>query len=112
MKEPVRPEEKPKEDPRATDEMRAVNEADLESVSERNEHIRKENLRTIFSMGVRCLLVLIFTLVGITLTIVAVHYLGPKEWGWLEEKTLNIVTTSLFSGSISVFIGLYVRDRL
>ena len=53
-----------------------------------------------------------FILIAVALIAVAWHYLAPASWHWMDEEALGTVSTVLFSGTLYVFLGLYVRDRV
>ena len=53
-----------------------------------------------------------FLLIAVALVIVAWHYLAPAAWHWMDDEALGTVSTVLFSGTLYVFLGLYVRDRV
>ena len=106
-KPPIIPEEEPKTDPRAEEEVHALAlQKQLEVTERRQEHQRSENLRILFARGVMCLVALIFVLVACALFAVAWHYLTPASWHWMDEKALETVSTVLFSGTLFVFLGL------
>ncbi len=77
-----------------------------------SEHRRNEWMRYLISIGTVTVLGIAFFLVSCALITVAVHYLAPLHWRWLEDHNLQTVTTILGSGSIFSVISLYVRDRL
>lgn len=109
----IRPEEIPEEaDPRAEGETRGMAAQDLGAESLRSEHRRKEKLRNVFAAGVRALIIVIFVLIGIALLLVAWHYLGLERYKWIPDEDMKTVSTVLFSGTLFVFLGLYVRDRV
>ena len=111
---PILPEEEePSRDDRAKEEVDALAlRRELEATERRQEHLRAEKLRNLFAKGVRCLITLIFSLVACALIVVAWHYLTPASWHWVEDEALGTVSTVLFSGTLFVFLGLYVRDRV
>ena len=92
--------------------MSALKTQALSDESQRNEHNRNEKLRNVIARGVWCLLVVIFILVVIALLILAWHYLGPKEYKWVSDENLRFVGAILSSGTISAFLGHYVRNRI
>lgn len=109
----IRPEEIPKTaDPQAENEISATKNQALSAESQRNEHNRNEKLRNVIALGVRGLLFVIFLLVGISLLILAWHYLGPEDRRWISDENVRFVGAILSSGTISAFLGHYVRDRL
>lgn len=109
----IRPEEVPKTtDPQAENEISAIKNLALSAESQRNEHNRNEKLRNVIASGVRSLFFVIFCLVGIALLILAWHYLGPEDRRWVSDENLRFVGAILSSGTISAFLGHYVRDRL
>ena len=109
---PIRPERTPDEDAEAQKELLALDRQELEADKQRKEHARQEKLRSVFSFGVRFLLLLIFFLVASALAVVSWHYLGPANRHWMDDAALKTVSTVLFSGTLFVFLGLYVRDRV
>lgn len=110
---PIRPEKKPDEDDaRAKQEVEALESQALGADRQRKEHARQEKLRNVFAFCVRVLLALIFFLVATALVCVAWHYLMPESRHWMPEGALKTVSTVLFSGTLFVFLGLYVRDRV
>ncbi len=84
----------------------------LETKRKRREHERSELLKTIFAAGTNLLLWTAFLLVWSAMITVSWHYLTPSSWHWLEKTALDAITTTIFSGSLLAFLGLYVRDRL
>ncbi len=90
--------------------MSALEQQELDAKG--NEHARKEKLRNVFGLGVRVLLVVAFGLIVSALVVLAWHYLGPKEYWWVSENKLQTISTVLFSGTLFVFLGLYIRDRV
>lgn len=110
---PIPSEDGPSSDARAQEEADAFAlRRELEATERRQEHLRAEKLRNLFAIGVRCLVALIFFLVACALIVVALHYLTPASWHWMEDEALGTVSTVLFSGTLFVFLGLYVRDRV
>lgn len=110
---PIPPEKEPSTDATAQKEVDALElRLELEATEARQEHLRREKLRALFAKGVVCLVALVFLLVGCALIAVAWHYLTPVRWHWMEEEALGTVSTVLFSGTLFVFLGLYVRDRV
>lgn len=109
---PIRPEKTPDEDARAQEELRALESQQLEADRQRREHARQEKLRNVFAACVRSLLVLVFILVALALVSVAWHYLTPASGHWMTAEALKTVSAVLFSGTLFVFLGLYVRDRI
>ena len=109
---PIRPEKAPEEDAQAKKELQALEAQRLEADRQRKEHTRLEKLRGVFAFGVRFLLVLIFLLLANALWIVSWHYLMPESLHWMTDDALKTVSTVLFSGTLFVFLGLYVRDRI
>jgi len=109
---PIPPEEEPSSDARAGEEVDALGRRELEATERQQEHLRGEKLRNLFAIGVMCLVALIFVLVGCALVIVTWHYLAPTWLHWMEDEALGTVSTVLFSGTLFVFLGLYVRDRV
>ena len=105
--------ETPTSDTQAVEEVNALEQQkELEATERRQEHKRREVLRTIFAIGVECIVVLMFLLILIALVVVALHHLAPATWHWMDDEALGTVTTVLFSGTLYVFLGLYVRDRV
>ena len=109
---PIRPEQKPDKDAHAQEEVEALEREDLEAVERRQEHQRRERLRSLFANGVMALIVVIFVLVAFALVSVAWHYLGPSQAHWMDDDALGTTSTVLFSGTLFVFLGLYIRDRV
>ena len=110
---PIPSEEEPSSDEKAEEEVDALSlRRELEATEKRQEHLRAEKLRNLFARGVRYLVALIFVLVALALLFVALHYLTPASWHWMEDEALGTVSTVLFSGTLFVFLGLYVRDRV
>lgn len=110
---PIPPEEAPSDDARAKEEVDALAlRSELHATETRQEHQRREKLRAIFAKGVALLVILVFILVGFALLFVAWHYLTPASRHWMEDEALDTVSTVLFSGTLFVFLGLYVRDRV
>lgn len=110
---PIPLEEEPSSDAIAKEEVDALAlQKNLEATERRQEHLRREKLRVLFARGVMCLVAIIFFLVACALFVVAWHYLTPASWHWLEDEALGTVSTVLFSGTLFVFLGLYVRDRV
>ena len=109
----IRPEQTPQEDGQAQREVEALeDQRELEADQRRQEHRRREKLRGAFAFGVRILLGVIFFLVANALWIVAWHYLMPESGHWMTDDALKTASTVLFSGTLFVFLGLYVRDRV
>lgn len=114
----IRTEALPKQDEYAKAEIesverkRDIEEKTLDSLGRKKEYERKEKLRDVFGMGARCLLGLGFFIVGISLMLVAWHYLTPDSWHWMLGDRLDTMRTALFSGGLFAFLGLYVRDRI
>ena len=96
----------------AQEEELAIQQDRLESNKQHKEHIRQESLREAFAKWVNRLLILIFALIGLALLSVVFHHLAPVCWRWMPEDDVNTVSTVLFSGTLFVFLGLYVRDRV
>lgn len=109
---PIPPEKAPEQDAQAQEEVEALEQKELEATARRQEHQRREGLRTVFATGVGYIVALMFLLIAVALVIVAWHYLAPATWHWMDEEALGTVTTVLFSGTLYVFLGLYVRDRV
>ena len=105
--------EEPSSDAIAQDEVDAFAlRKELEVTELRQEHQRTERLRIWFAIGVRLLVAIIFFWIAIALSVVAWHYLTPESLQWMEPDALGTVSTVLFSGTLFVFLGLYVRDRV
>ena len=62
--------------------------------------------------GIGTIVALLFLLTAVALVVVAWHYLTPAAWHWMDDDALGTVSTLLFSGTLYVFLGLYVRDRV
>ena len=109
----VRPESRPAaDDPQAQRERGAAEQQALEADRRRQEHRRQEKLRDVFAFGVRVLLVVVFILLAATLVALAWHYIGSPEYLWIPDDKLETISTVLFSGTLFVFLGLYIRDRV
>lgn len=102
----------PARDAQAQDEVEALEKKDLEATERRQEHQRREVLRTVLARGVGYIVALMFLLIAVALVAVAWHYLAPAAWHWMDDEALSTVSTVLFSGTLYVFLGLYVRDRV
>ena len=100
------------DDSQAKAETLALQTQNLEVDKQAKEHLRQEKLRGVFSYCVIAILVLIFVLVGLSIISVVFHYLAPEKWHWMEPGNVKTVSTALFSGTLFVFLGLYVRDRV
>lgn len=109
---PIPPEKTPERDVQAQEELDAADRKILDATERRQEHQRREDLRAVFAKGVGCLVALMFILIAVALIAVAWHYLAPASWHWMDEEALGTVSTVLFSGTLYVFLGLYVRDRV
>ena len=113
---PIQPEQKPPidaQDAQAQAEMDALKQQrELDADEKRQDHQRREALRGVFAQCVRRLIALVFILVGTALSVVAWHYLGPSSLHWMSDDARETVSTVLFSGTLFVFLGLYVRDRV
>ena len=109
---PIRPERAPADDVKAEREARAIEKQALEADGQRQEHVRREKLRGVFAFCVRVFVVLVFLLIAAALLILAWHYLAPARMHWIADDALEKVSTVLFSGTLFVFLGLYIRDRV
>ena len=113
VKRSIQPEEIPDTaDPRTEREMSALKTQALSAESQRNEHNRNEKLRNVIAWGVWGLLSVIFILVAIALLILAWHYLGPEDRKWMSDENRMFVGAILSSGTISAFLGHYLRIRI
>ena len=108
----ISPESPPGTDVTATTEQNDIDRGRLDRESQLAEHKRSERLRDYFGYGTIGLLCTAFILIFFAILSVGWHYLTPTEWHWLEKATLDTLTTTIFSGSLFVFFGLYIRDRL
>lgn len=108
----IRPEQAPADDVKAKQEVRALEKQALEADGQRQEHARREKLRGVFATCVRGLVVLVFLLLAAALLILTWHYLAPADMHWVADDALEKVSTVLFSGTLFVFLGLYIRDRV
>lgn len=102
----------PPQDDKASTEQSKIEEASLETLSKRAEHLRTEKFKNAFSKGVIVLVYVAFGLISVTILCVAWHYLAPPSWHWIDRETLNTITTSIFSGSFFAIFGLYIRNKL
>lgn len=110
---PISPEQTPENDTQALEEVKALEQQkQLEATERRQEHQRREVLRTVFARGVGYIVAILFLLIAVALVVVAWHYLAPAAWHWMDDEALGTVSTVLFSGTLYVFLGLYVRDRV
>lgn len=94
------------------EEFAALQQQELDASSRKNEHVRKEKLRDVVSVGVLCLAILVFILVAVALVCVAWHYLAPETHRWMSERKVEVVSSILVSGPIFVLLSTYVRDRI
>ena len=109
----IPPEQTPERDAQAKEEVKALKEQrEFDATERRQEHQRREVLRTVFARGVGYIVALMFFLIAVALVVVAWHYLAPSDWHWMDDEALGTVSTVLFSGTLYVFLGLYVRDRV
>ena len=108
----INPEKESTENQQAHKESRAMEKQNLEDQKQRQEHKRQEWLRGVFALGVIGLLILIFVLIGLALLAVTWHYIAPVKLHWIPDAKLKTISTVLFSGTLFVFLGLYVRDRV
>lgn len=99
-------------DPNATTEQEEISKQTLDQKTQVAEHTRKERMRQCFGWGTIAVLCTAFMLIIVAIIVVGLHYLTPSSWHWLEDSSLDAITTTLFSGSLFVFFGLYVRDKL
>lgn len=109
---PIPPERTPERDAQAQQEVKALEQRELDATERRQEHQRREVLRTVFARCVGYIVALMFFLIAVALVVVAWHYLAPSAWHWMDDEALGTVSTVLFSGTLYVFLGLYVRDRV
>ena len=108
----VRPEAKTRgQDAQAHREVEALRRSEALQ-SEQNERLRKEKLRDVFALAVRCMVVLVFGLIALAPVALTWHYIGHQKLTWIPDEKLETVSAVLFSGTLFVFLGLYVRDRV
>lgn len=94
-------------DSSAEDEALAFGRRDLDAISKKNEHGRRERFRNHIAKGA---VVILWTLMSATvfaIFTVAWHYLMP--WPWLEEEQLVGVRAYVFSGAVVAALGGYFR---
>ena len=76
---------------------------------------RNEVLRKVCFVCI-CISIPILALVLLAIIlVVALHYLAPEEWAWLNEEQLRPVRSFLFSGSVLGTVGFvtnYLGQRL
>ena len=97
---------------KAQSESAALQKQELDAASHRKEHGRQEKLRDVLALCVNAILVLIFVLIGASIFLVVWHHLAPERWQWMDDQSLETVSTVLFSGTLFTIIGQYVRDRV
>lgn len=94
------------------EEFAALQQQELDASSKKKEHVRKEKLRDVVSIGVLCLVVLAFILVAVAFVCVTWHYLAPETYRWMSDRKLEVVSSILVSGPIFALLSSYVRDRI
>ena len=97
---------------KAQSETTALQKQQLDAVSHRKEHGRKEKLRDVLAFCVNAILVLIFVLIAVSIICVVWHHLAPEHWQWMSGESMETVSTVLFSGTVFTIIGQYIRDRV
>ncbi len=89
----------------------ALSKSQLDKERVANAHKRNEGLRDIVSQCIRTLFLLLFLILGVTLVIVAFHYLAAHDWRWLNEQDLN--NLSLFgSGAFFTFLMTILKKYI
>lgn len=110
------PESFPAQD--AGDEKAAESEAEafaagnLDTISQRNEHSRRELFRDVISYGAMGIYGVLILATAAAIFAVGWHFLMPKEWGWLDPTQLVAVKTYVFSGAVVAAISGYMRRYL
>lgn len=106
-----KPQEDTPNEPDGTDEERQF----LNRKSVENEFRRKEGILDVLHW-VRLVGTIIFAFVALALgslfsAAIAVHYLGPDEWGWLSESQLEDLKT-FSTGATGAGLLMYIRDKI
>lgn len=89
----------------------------LDGISRKNEHSRREQLRSVVHYCSLALIVLLTALAGVAVIVWALQYMLPESWGWfrLSASQIDKLQTILLSVAGSTFVVAYgrkVMDKL
>ena len=89
----------------------------LDGISRKNEHSRREQLRSVVHYCSLALIVLLTGLAGVAVVVWALQYMLPESWGWfrLSAAQIDKLQTILLSVAGSTFVVAYgrkVMDKL
>lgn len=92
-------------------------EDSLDSITLKNEHSRREQLRGVVHYCSLGLIILLTALAGIAVVVWALQYMLPESWGWfrLSPAQIDKLQTILLSVAGSTFVVAYgrkVMDKL
>lgn len=92
-------------------------EDSLDGISRKNEHSRREQLRSVVHYCSLALIVLLTGLAGVAVIVWALQYTLPESWGWfrLSASQIDKLQTILLSVAGSTFVVAYgrkVMDKL
>lgn len=109
--------ESPKTAELARREATGFAEDTLDGISRKNEHSRREQLRSVVHYCSLALIVLLTALAGIAVIVWALQYTLPESWGWfrLSASQIDKLQTILLSVAGSTFVVAYgrkVMDKL
>lgn len=95
----------------ATREATGFAEDALDGISRKNEHSRREQLRSVVHYCSLALIMLLTALAGVAVVVWAVQYVLPESWGWfrLSPAQIDKLQTILLSVAGSTFVVAYGR---
>ncbi len=107
----------PKAEELARREATGFAEDSLDGISRKNEHSRREQLRSVVHYCSLALIVLLTGLAGVAVVVWALQYMLPESWGWfrLSAPQIDKLQTILLSVAGSTFVVAYgrkVMDKL
>ena len=94
----------------AESEAAAIAAGNLEEVSQRKEHGRRERFRDHAAIGAIAIFWLVILATCLSIVALAIHFLTP--WGWLDPNQLTALKTYVFSGAVVAAITGYIRKYL
>jgi hypothetical protein len=100
-------------DDRANSEAKLLaNDDDLETVSKRNEHGRKEKIKDLLNQG--ALIILGFAILGVLIAgmVFVWHLLSPDNWHWLSSEELRELRSTLSTIILSSAVTGYAASQL
>ena len=99
-------------DDKATREAAAFASRNLDEESQVNAHERKEKRKKYQNNLSITIMWILVTVMGVSGVTWLWHILAPCSWRWLNQQDFNQLQTILFSGVISSFLSIFIKERI